>query len=419
MLTQRPRGTSDLLPQDTVLWQHLEEVARECFERYNYDEIRVPVFEHTELFARGVGETTDIVSKEMYTFSDRAGRSVTLRPEGTAGVIRAYVENKLYGSPDVSKLYYIGPMFRYEKPQKGRYRQFHQYGCEVLKAESPALDAEVIALNVDIIAQLGAKGLTVELNSVGCPVCRPLHKDAMIAALTPYRDDLCRDCQERLERNPLRIFDCKNEHCHEVLAKAAAPTILDMQCDECNGHFAAVKQSLAAMNVAYVVNPLLVRGLDYYTRTAWEVTAPGFGTVAGGGRYNALVAQVGGPETPGIGFAGGVERLLLLLREQNVEVPVTGRPDVYVAVADASGDNFAVPVLQQLRRSGYRADRDYQGRSLKTQLKAADRVHATFVAILGEAEASTGSVTLKHLDSGKQDTVPLAQLTEFLKQRGV
>lgn len=419
MLTHRTRGTVDILPQEVTDWQHLEQVARECFERYNYDEIRVPIFEHTELFTRGVGETTDIVSKEMYTFSDRADRSITLRPEGTAGVIRAYVENKLYGNPDVAKLYYMGPMFRYEKPQKGRLRQFHQYGCEVLGTEHPAVDAEVIALNLEIIQQLGGRDLAVELNSVGCPVCRPQHKEAMIAALSPYREELCEDCQARLDRNPLRIFDCKNQHCHVVLAKAKAPTILEAQCEDCNEHFTAVKSHLDAMEIPYVVNPLLVRGLDYYTRTAWEVTAPDFGTVAGGGRYNSLVAEVGGPETPGIGFAGGVERLLLLIREQAGETAAKPTVDVYVAAADDSGASFATTVLQELRRHGYRSDRDYLGRSLKAQLKAADRQHATFVAILGEQEAASQTVAVKHMESGEQNTIPFAGFIEFLEQRGV
>ncbi len=294
MLTQRPRGTADLLPQETVLWQQFEASARSIFATYRYEEIRTPIFEHTELFERGVGDTTDIVSKEMYTFRDRGDRSVTLRPEGTAGVVRAYVENKLYGLPDIQKLYYMGPMFRYEKPQKGRYRQFHQIGCEVLGSDNPRLDAEVIALNLEVLKHAGASDLYVELNSVGCSKCRPVHRERMIAELTPYRDELCKDCQTRLEKNPLRIFDCKNSHCQAVLAKSGAPTIIESLCDDCQTHFADVKHSLDVLEVPFTINDRLVRGLDYYTRTAWEIVSESFGALCGGGRYNGLVAALGG-----------------------------------------------------------------------------------------------------------------------------
>ena len=286
MWTQRPRGTSDLLPVESERWQQAEAIIREEFRRYNYREIRTPVFEHTELFARGVGETTDIVNKEMYTFPDRAGRSLTLRPEGTAGVVRAYVENKLYGQPGVTKLYYIAPMFRYEKPQKGRERQFQQYGCEALGSDDAALDAEIVALNLAILTSLGLRELTVELNSVGCAVCRPVHRARMIEALSPYREQLCEDCQGRLERNPLRLFDCKHASCQRILAESGAPTILEALCEECETHLAAVRRHLTAIAVPYTLNGRLVRGLDYYTRTAWEVLHPAAGTVAGGGRYN-------------------------------------------------------------------------------------------------------------------------------------
>ncbi|QQE81345.1 histidine--tRNA ligase [Alicyclobacillus sp. SO9] len=414
MLTQRPRGTADLLPEQSKSWQLLEKIASQVFQTYNYAEVRTPIFEHTELFQRGVGETTDIVEKEMYTFTDRGGRSVTLRPEGTAGVVRAYVENKLYGQPGISKLYYIGPMFRYEKPQKGRLRQLHQYGCEVFGTDSPALDAEVIALNMDILTRAGASDLTVELNSVGCPICRPKHKEAMIAALTPYREELCKDCQDRLERNPLRIFDCKNKSCHMVLEKAGAPTILDSLCDDCAEHFDDVKRHLDVLLVPYKINEMLVRGLDYYTRTAWEVTAQDFGTVSGGGRYNSLVADVGGPETPGIGFAGGVERAILLLEEQGKRSEDKAGMDVYVALADETAESYATKLVQSLRERGIQSDRDYLKRSLKAQFKAADRARAKFVAVAGEDEVNAGTVTLKNLASGEQETVPVEQMMEIV-----
>ncbi|MDQ0188602.1 histidine--tRNA ligase [Alicyclobacillus cycloheptanicus] len=417
MLTQRPRGTTDLLPGEVERWQAAEETIRSVFRRYHYGEIRTPVFEHTELFARGVGESTDIVSKEMYTFLDRGERSLTLRPEGTAGVVRAYVENKLYGNPGLTKLYYIEAMFRYEKPQKGRERQFHQYGCEVLGADHPAVDAEVITLNVHLLRTLGLQDLHVELNSVGCGVCRPAHKARMIAALTPHRHELCRDCQQRLDRNPLRIFDCKNEHCQAVLRTSGAPTILEALCDDCRAHFSSVREMLESIGTAYEVNDRLVRGLDYYTRTAWEITVPSYGTVAGGGRYNGLVAMIGGPETPGIGFAGGMERALMLLAEQGRDLRAPTGLDVFVTVADEAGEPMAMRLLQDLRAAGVTADRDYLGRSLKAQFKAADREAAKFVAIIGETEVQQGSVSLKDLQSGEQVALPVSDIVSYLAEK--
>lgn len=417
MLTQRPRGTSDILPAETVKWQAVEDSMRQSFRRYHYGEIRTPIFEHTELFARGVGETTDIVSKEMYTFADRAERSLTLRPEGTAGVVRAYVENKLYGEPGLTKLYYIGPMFRYEKPQKGRERQFYQYGCEVLGSDAPAADAEVVALNLNILTDLGLTDLHLKLNSVGCTICRPNHRERMIAALTPYQDELCTDCQHRLTRNPLRIFDCKNRSCQAVLVKSGAPTILEALCEECSTHFTAVRQTLEAMDVTYELNDRLVRGLDYYTRTAWEITVPTHGTVAGGGRYNGLVATVGGPETPGIGFAGGMERALLVLEQQGGSAGGRGGLDVFVSVAHETAESAAMRLLQELRGSGLSADRDYLGRSLKAQFREADRQAAKFVAILGDEEVANQSVSLKNLATGEQQTVPLTEAVLYLVKK--
>jgi histidyl-tRNA synthetase len=417
MLVQRPRGTSDILPQAASAWRYVEDVVRATFEQYHYQEVRTPIFEHTELFQRGVGETTDIVEKEMYTFEDRGGRSVSLRPEGTAGVIRAYVENKMYGLPGTVKLYYLGPMFRYEKPQKGRERQFHQYGCEVLGSDSPALDAEVIALHVEQLSRLGVRGLAAEVNSVGCPVCRPRHRERMLELLRPVADQLCKDCQQRLERNPLRIFDCKNAHCHAVLREVGAPAVIDMLCPECESHFAAVRRYLDELGVPYTINPHLVRGLDYYTRTAWEVTVAGFGTIGGGGRYNSLVREVGGPETPGVGFGTGIERVLILLSEQGVSLPQPRPLDVYVAIADGEADVYAMKVLQELRAAGLRADRDYQGKSLKAQFKAADREQARFAIVVGADELSRQAVTVKDLQTGEQSTLPLADAIARIQER--
>ena len=416
MLTQRPRGTFDILPEEVRKWQRLEQATRLAFHHYHYQEVRTPVFEHTELFSRGVGDTTDIVEKEMYTFFDRGDRSLTLRPEGTAGVVRAYVENKLYGAGGLSKLYYIGPMFRYEKPQKGRNRQFHQYGCEALGAEGPEIDAEVISLNLDILRQFGVERAKVELNSVGCPICRPRHKELMLEKLMPHRDQLCTDCQKRLEKNPLRIFDCKNEQCHAVLQESGAPTILQALCDDCKTHFDGVKSYLDQMDVPYVINEFLVRGLDYYTRTAWEVTVEGVGTVAGGGRYNGLVEQIGGPVTPGIGFAGSYERALVALEQQGFQGDALDALDVFVAVADKTAQPAAMALLYALRSAGLTADRDYQGRSLKSQFKTADREAAQFVAVLGDAEVQNKTATLKQLATGEQQEVPFEQVVDFIRK---
>lgn len=417
MLTQRPRGTADILPGEVERWQQLEEIVRDTVECYHYAEVRTPTFEHTELFSRGVGESTDIVEREMYTFKDRGDRSVTLRPEGTASVVRAYVENKLFGLPSAVKLYYIGSMFRYEKPQKGRLRELHQYGVEVFGSDSPTIDAEVIALNLQILKRLGIRDVTLELNSVGCPVCRPAHKEDMIRRLLPQAHRLCKDCQSRLTRNPLRIFDCKHESCHQILKEVAASTILASLCNDCSVHFAGVRTYLDAMGISYVINENLVRGLDYYTRTAWECTVPGFSSVAGGGRYNALVAEVGGPETPGIGFAGGMERALLVLQEQSGVPEHIDTLDVFVAVADEVANIPAMTLLEELRHADIRADRDYLGKGLKAQFKLADRVGAQFVAILGETEVESGTVTLKALSTGEQQVVTATDVVKHLEER--
>ena len=414
VLTQRPRGTADLLPGEVEQWKRLEDIFREVSRTYHYEEIRTPVFEHTELFARGVGETTDIVEKEMYTFEDRGNRSLTLRPEGTAGVVRAYVENKLYGLPDLAKLYYVGPMFRYEKPQKGRWRQFHQYGVEVLGSEAPEVDVEVIAFGAEFLTKLGLQHVQAEVNSVGCSECRPRHREAMVEKLRPVADRMCNDCQSRLDRNPLRIFDCKNESCQAILREVEAPTVLQCLCDACRSHFSAVTELLQDVGVRFVINDRLVRGLDYYTRTAWEFTVPGYSTVAGGGRYNGLVAQIGGPETPGVGFAGGIERALLVLQEQGAAVTKRSPLAVYVAVADSQASQTATKVLQDLRRAGISADRDYQGKGLKAQFKAADRVQAKYVLILGEEELKSDTVSVKDLATGEQVTVTRKEVVPYL-----
>ncbi|BCU82508.1 histidine--tRNA ligase [Polycladomyces abyssicola] len=413
-----PRGTADIMPGEVEKWQYVEEKARDVCRRYHFSEIRTPIFEHTELFQRGVGETTDIVEKEMYTFEDRGGRSLTLRPEGTAAVVRAFVEHKVYGQPQPTKWFYIGPMFRYERPQAGRMRQFHQFGLEVFGSHDPGTDAEVIALGAHFFEAVGLKGVTVHLNSVGCPKCRPVHREKLVAYLTPHKDRLCRDCQSRLERNPLRILDCKNETCRQITE--GAPAVLDVLCDECAPHFEAVKRHLDLLGVDYTVNPRLVRGLDYYTRTAFEYMLEGLGaqasTIGGGGRYNGMVEEFGGGDVPGIGFATGLERVLLALEEQGVTLPLDRSLDCFLVTLGDEAQEKAVTLLQSLRKAGCSADRDYLGRKLKAQMKAADRMNARFVAILGEEELKQNQIVVKDMTTGEQETVNLDQFVDYIRQ---
>lgn len=416
MAFQKPKGTQDLLPGTVEKWQHLEEIARKLCARFHYREIRTPLFEQTELFRRGVGETTDIVEKEMYTFLDKGDRSMTLRPEGTAGVVRSYVENKLYAEQEVSKLYYIGPMFRYERAQAGRQRQFHQFGVEAIGSADPALDAEVIALGCEFYREAGIRDVTVEINSVGTPDVRAAYRDKLLAFLNPMAGDLCGDCRNRLERNPLRVLDCKkDQHRFE-----AAPSILDSLDDACRDHFEQVKRYLADMDIPYRINHRLVRGLDYYTHTAFEYKAAGIGaidTIGGGGRYNGLVAAVGGPDQPGVGLGIGLERTLLVLEAQQAELPEAAPLDVYlVAMGDAARQRLP-KLLMDLRRRGISGEMDYLGRKMKGQLRAADRSRATFAAILGEDELAQGAITVKELASGGQTSVPLAEFAQYMAER--
>ncbi|WP_091068293.1 histidine--tRNA ligase [Paenibacillus sp. NFR01] len=406
-------GTQDVLPGAVEKWQVVEAKARELCRRFNYREIRTPMFEHTGLFERGVGETTDIVEGEMYTFKDKGDRDLALRPEGTAGVVRAYVQNKLYGEPDVSKLYYIGPMFRYERPQAGRYRQFHQFGVEAFGAVDPAIDAEVISLGFQFYKELGLQDVRVELNSVGNAPSRAAYRETLLSFLRPMKDSLCADCQRRMERNPLRVLDCKVDQDKF----GGAPSILDSLDEECSTHFAKVKAHLDIMNVPYSINPRLVRGLDYYTHTAFEYKAAGIGsidTVGGGGRYNGLVEEIGGPDQPGIGFGIGLERILLILENQGVELTEAKPLDVYFVALGEAADQEITKQLFNLRSLGYAAERDYLGRKMKAQLKSADRLAARFTAILGEDELNAGVITLKEMATGEQRTVKLEELASSL-----
>ncbi len=417
MAFQKPRGTVDLMPEDTQVWRYLEQRIHSICERYNYAELRTPIFESTDLFRRGVGETTDIVEKEMYTFESRGGDLLTLRPEGTAPTVRAYVEHKLYGDPNQPvKLYYLAPMFRYERPQAGRQRQFHQFGIEAIGAHDPAVDAEVIALAAQLFTELGIKDLTLELNSVGCSTCRPVHREQLLAHLMPHKEELCKDCQSRLDRNPMRILDCKVERCQQITANA--PSIIDHLCTECSDHFEQVKGYLDGLGIKYEVNPKLVRGLDYYTRTAFEFMEGAIGaksTICGGGRYNRLVAEVGGPDQPGIGFGLGMERLVLALSAQGIELPIKEGIDFYlVALGDAS-NRERVRLLQQLRQAGLRAECDYMERKMKAQLKAADRLGARYALILGDDELQKGIIQLKDLTSGEQRELEISRLIDECK----
>ncbi|MCL6634313.1 MAG: histidine--tRNA ligase [Peptococcaceae bacterium] len=417
MLTTRPRGTSDILPGEVEKWQYLEcQIRRICAE-YGYSEIRTPIFEHTELFLRGVGDTTDIVEKEMYTFTDRGDRSITLRPEGTAPAVRAYLEDRLYAGPQPVKLFYTGPMFRYDRPQAGRFRQFHQFGVEVFGSHDPAVDAEVMAMAMDFYGRLGLKNLELHINSVGCPDCRPALRRELQEFFRPRLEKLCKNCRDRFVKNPLRILDCKEGPCRE--SGAGAPTTVDCLCENCAGHFEMVKRHLDLLDVPYIVDSRLVRGLDYYTHTAFEIMAPDIGaqsSIGGGGRYNGLVETCGGPPTPGIGFALGMERILLAMERQGLTVPAASGPDVFVVTAGQAAAAPAFKLLFKLRSAGIAADKDYLGRSLKAQMKYAGKTGARYVVIIGDEEVKRGVVQVRDMSAGKQETVDLADVVESLRQ---
>lgn len=420
-MVKAPRGTKDLLPGEVEKWQYVENVARDLCRTYGYKEIRTPIFEHTELFLRGIGEATDIVQKEMYTFEDRGGRSITLRPEGTASVVRAYLEHRLDALPQPVKIYYIGPMFRYDRPQAGRFRQFHQFGFESFGSNDPAVDAEIICCTWDFFKKLGLTGLQVELNSVGCPKCRPFFRKALYDFYLPVKDILCSFCQERLERNPLRLLDCKTTKCQTL--GNGSPNVLEYLCKDCLDHFNDVQSYLGALQVPFQVNSKLVRGLDYYTNTAFEVKLEELGaqsSLAGGGRYNNLVETCGGPPTPGIGVAIGLERVMLALERKEVRVLHGDDGLIFVATA---GDNLSeqlnlksMSLVTFLRRAGYVAERDFMGRSLKAQMKMAGRLGAHYVIIVGEDELRNNIVIVRDMKEGTQIEVEDINLLNFLNE---
>ncbi|NLY51757.1 MAG: histidine--tRNA ligase [Firmicutes bacterium] len=417
MLARTPRGTEDVLPKKSRIWRYIEDQLADIFELFGYEEIRTPMFEETELFQRGIGETTDIVEKEMYTFVDRGGRSLTLRPEGTAPVVRAYLQHKLYGEPQPVKLYYIGPMFRYERPQAGRSRQFHQFGAESLGTQDPAVDAEMIAIPVELFRRLELDDVQVEINSIGCPQCRGEYRSYLIDTLKPRINEMCADCQRRLERNPLRVLDCKDESCNRV--KFGLKPILDFLCSECKDHFQAVQDYLDLLEIPYIINHNLVRGFDYYTKTVFEIVYSGLGAqsaVAGGGRYDGLIEEIGGPSVPAVGFAAGMERLLLTLEDRGWEPPVTSGTAVYVAGLGETR-KAVVDLVFGLRRAGIAAEMDYLNRSLRAQMKAANRLNAVWTVIIGEDELEKNQAVVRHMESGRQEEVPLDDLKDWLKEQ--
>jgi histidyl-tRNA synthetase len=408
-----PRGTQDVLPEVSWRWQRVEAAFRDTCRRYGYAEIRTPLFEETDLFVRGVGEGTEIVTKQMYTFDDRGGRSLTLRAEGTAPVVRAVLEHSLTAQGQVQKLYYIAPIFRYERPQAGRYRQHTQLGVEAIGAPGPDIDAEVIALYHDFLGEIGLQGAVTHISSIGCPGCRPALYDALREFFEPKLAELCDFCQARYESNPLRILDCKVPA--DVEARQGAPSALDHLCAECREHFAGVRTQLDALAIPYEVDPTIVRGLDYYSRTAFEVIHPGLGAkdvIMGGGRYDGLAEMLGGPPTPGIGFGSGLERLVLVLGEGDAPPG----PDLYIAAAAPEARDPAFALAIAARRAGLSAEIDYTGRSLKAQMKAANRLGARVVALIGEDELTAGSVTLRDMQTGDQTSVARAEAIPAIKK---
>lgn len=415
MLTTGPRGTKDILPGSSEQWQYVEKVIRQVCRNFTYQEIRTPVFEHTELFLRGIGETTDIVEKEMYTFIDRGKRSITLRPENTASAVRSYLEHKMYSGPQPTKLFYLGPMFRYDRPQAGRYRQFHQFGIEAIGAPGPAIDAEIISLAVEFLTKLGLSDLKLLVNSVGCPKCRPVYRAKLQEFFRDKIAYLCSDCQSRFERNPMRILDCKNETC--ATHSQGAPHMVDCLCEECSSHFTSLKELLTAAGISYVLNPRLVRGLDYYTKTAFEIQYSPLGAqsaVCGGGRYDGLIAECGGQPTPGIGFAIGIERVLLALEKQDLLPTTNNEIDVFVAPLGLASQAMAFQILTELRHAGIAADMDYMNRSLKAQMKYANKYPAKYVALIGENELAEQKVMLKNMETGSQELINKADLIHMI-----
>lgn len=408
-----PKGTKDVFPADSYKWQYVESMARDVARLFNLKEIRTPVFEHTELFQRGVGDTSDIVTKEMYTFKDKGDRSITLKPEGTAGVGRSFVENSMGNGVLPAKMYYITPAFRYERPQAGRLREFHQFGVEIFGSKSAQTDAEAILMADILLKRLGLN-VKLYINSIGCPTCRAAFNKALKDFFAPKLDELCYDCKSRFEKNPLRLLDCKEENCKKI--NENAPSILEYLCDECRAHFEAVRECLESAGVAYEIDPRIVRGLDYYTRTVFEFVSTSIGaqgTVCGGGRYDGLIEELGGNPTPAVGFAAGIERLLIVMEQTGVKIPCADAPTVYIAGMDSDCRKKAFVLATELRRAGILAEIDHLERSVKAQFKYADKIGAKYVAVIGGNELSEGRTNIKCMATGESESVDFSQLVDY------
>lgn len=419
MLSKAPRGTKDITPKDVYKWHYVEKKFREICALYGYEEIRTPIFEHTEVFARSVGDTTDVVQKEMYSFTDRGDRQLSLKPEGTAGVIRSFIENKMYADTQPTKLYYITPCFRYERPQAGRQRQFHQFGIEVLGSDGPSVDAEVISLAVQFFNEMGLKNLSVNINSVGCPTCREEYNRKLKEYLDKKVDVLCETCLERKDKNPMRVIDCKNPHCKENLQDI--PFMIDHLCEGCKDHFDKLQTYLKEMDINYVVDKTIVRGLDYYKKTAFEIISNDIGsqsTVCGGGRYDGLVEMLGGPKgISGIGFALGAERLLLTLENNNIEIENPKSTDIYIATIGDAAKTKSFKLIKDLRTNHISADNDHLDKSLKAQFKYSDKLNAKYTVVIGDDELANDTATLKNMKTSEQTTIKLSELVDELKKR--
>lgn len=413
LITKAVRGTQDLLPAQSHKWQYVENKCLEVAGLYGYKELRSPVFEHTELFQRSVGDTTDVVQKEMYTFEDKGGRSITLRPEGTAGAVRTFLEHGMYNDALPQKVCYLTSCYRYEKPQAGRLREFHQFGVECFGAAGPAADAELISIAAQLFESLGVENLCLQINSIGCPDCRAKYYDALRAYFKSHEQELCSTCLNRLERNPMRILDCKSPVCSEIAAHA--PVVLDYICDDCRAHFTAVQDYLEAMGIDFMINPTIVRGLDYYTRTVFEFVSSYIGaqgTVCGGGRYDGLVKEMGGPDMPSLGFAMGLERLMMLLENQGCEFPEPMSCELYIAAMGEDASRRAAVLAHDLRAEGFSVQMDIAGRGLKAQMKYADKIGAKYAMVLGDSELESGTANLKDMKNGHQIEVRLDELVE-------
>lgn len=411
MLTKAPRGTKDLVASESYKWQYLETMFKETCKCFGYGEIRTPIFEHTELFERGVGETTDVVQKEMYSFLDKGERSITLKPEGTSSVVRAFVENKIYTESQPTKVFYITPCFRYERPEAGRLRQFHQFGVEAFGSDEASLDVEVMSLVAVFFKKLGLKNVDLHINSIGCPKCRQEYNDKLREYLSSKIDLLCSTCHSRYDKNPMRILDCKNPSCQEKTQDA--PLMLDNLCGGCEEHFTKVKNYLELAEVEYVVDPKIVRGLDYYTKTAFEFISNDIGsqgTVSGGGRYDGLVSELGGPATPSVGFGMGIERLLLTLENNNIEIPKEDNIDLFIVSMGEEAEKLSFKLLSKLRTAGISADKDYLNRGVKAQFKYANKLNAKHTVVIGDTEIEKNVIALKDMESGEQREIAIDDL---------